>query len=80
MDSNASSLSAYSTQSGEEHQVRVPPSLIMAAFAPPEPGQPVIAEYSPALRLSALEDDAEQNRLSRASANSTASGGIGYAK
>ena len=79
MASDASTLSAYSTQSGEERQVRVPPSLIMAAFSRPAPDEPVIAEYTPATRLSAAEYE-DQNRLSRASANSNASGGVGVAK
>lgn len=80
--STASSVSVYSTQSGEERIMRVPPSLIMAAFSRPDAAHPVIAEYTPALRLSAAEYD-EQNRLSRASqgsASSQAEGGVGYAR
>ena len=80
--SNASSVSVYSTQSGEERLMRVPPSLIMAAFSRPDPTQPVIAEYTPVTRLSTIDYD-EPSRLSRISQTSSSSqtdGPIGYAR
>lgn len=76
--SNASSISMYSTQSGEERQMRVPPSLIMAALSPPDPSRPIIAEYTPVTRLSAAEYD-ERNRLSSVSSSSQPDG-VGFAK
>lgn len=70
--SKASSLSMYSTQSGEEHQQLVPPSLIMAAFRRPDPRRSYYAE-----RLSAApsaysldEGYTERNRLSNISSGS----------
>lgn len=66
-NSNASSLSAYSTQSGEERQMRVPPSLIMAALGRPDPPRAMM--YSAPSRLSAADSD-EPNRLSHISEGS----------
>lgn len=77
--SNASSVSMYSTQSGEERQIRAPPSLIMAALSQPDPSQPLIPEYTPAQRLSATEGD-DTNRLSHVSATSTSSREVGIAR
>lgn len=62
--------------------MRVPPSLIMAAFSRPDATHPVIPEYTPVTRLSATEYD-ERNRLSHASQGSTSSqtdGPVGYAR
>jgi len=77
--SNASSVSMYSTQSGEERQIRAPPSLIMAALNHPDPSQPLIPEYTPAQRLSTTESE-EPNRLSHVSATSTSSREVGIAR
>lgn len=68
--SKASSLSMYSTQSGEERQHLVPPSLIMAAFRRPDPRRPLVDRLSAA--PSAYEGSVfmEQNRLSNISAGS----------
>ena len=77
--STASTESMYSTQSGEERQIRVPPSLIMAALHHPDPSQPLIPEYTPAQRLSVAENE-EPNRLSHVSANSSSSREVGIAR
>ncbi|PSR75129.1 hypothetical protein PHLCEN_2v9314 [Hermanssonia centrifuga] len=69
--SNVSSASIYSTQSGEERQVRAPPSLIMAAFGRLDPRRPLSANYRPGsgLRHSVNMYD-DYNRLSQISAGS----------
>ena len=64
-----SSLSAYSAQSGEERQMRVPSSLIMAALERLDPRRPLSTGYRRAARHSvAMSDDL--NRLSQISAGS----------
>ena len=59
----------YSTQSGEERQQLVPPSLIMAALTRPDPRKPIVDRLSaaPGTFSGLLE---EQNRLSHISAGS----------
>ncbi len=71
--SKASSLSMYSTQSGEEHQQLVPPSLIMAAFRRPDPRRPLVDSMRHSFAPSAFSFDeavSERNRLSNISAGS----------
>lgn len=58
----------YSTQSGEERQQLVPPSLIMAALNRPDPQKPLVSRLSTA--PSAFDEYSEQNRLSHISAGS----------
>lgn len=88
-NSEASSLSMYSTQSGEEHQQLVPPSLIMAALNRPDPQRPLVNRQS--LVPSAVDEYSELNRLSHISAGSAhlqqpddladpPTGPVGYAK
>ncbi|KAI0340145.1 hypothetical protein BDW22DRAFT_1431181 [Trametopsis cervina] len=69
--SKASSMSVYSTQSGEEHQQLVPPSLIMAAFRRPDPRRPLVDRRSAAPSAYSFDEaDTEHNRLSNISAGS----------
>ncbi|KAI0086677.1 hypothetical protein BDY19DRAFT_995685 [Irpex rosettiformis] len=71
--SKASSLSMYSTQSGEEHQQLVPPSLIMAAFRRPDPRRPLVDSMRHSSAPSAFSFDesfSERNRLSNISSGS----------
>ena len=91
--STTSSASVYSTQSGEERQTVVPPSLIMAAFTPPSASRPLVDRRSVSRAPSAYHGtvtEEEQNRLSHISAGSahlqegsddsdSSPGAIGYA-
>ena len=68
--STVSTASMYSTQSGEEHQMRVPPSLIMAALGRLDPRRPLSATYRRSGRHSAATTNEDLNRLSQVSAGS----------
>ncbi|KAJ3554584.1 hypothetical protein NM688_g3033 [Phlebia brevispora] len=68
--STVSSISMYSTQSGEEHQMRVPSSLIMAALGRLDPRRPLSATYRRSARHSATTASDDFNRLSQISAGS----------
>ncbi|CCM06095.1 uncharacterized protein FIBRA_08342 [Fibroporia radiculosa] len=85
--SAASSISAYSAESGEERQTRVSTSLVMAALGHLDPRRSWLGNYLP---LSAnrhrANNDLERNRLSQMSEVSTYSQGdempsepVGYA-
>ncbi|KZT66723.1 hypothetical protein DAEQUDRAFT_767812 [Daedalea quercina L-15889] len=68
--SAASSMSAYSTESGEERQKRVSTSLVMAALGHLDPRRSWLGNYLPLSRRSRVMDDVEQSRLSTMSAAS----------
>ncbi|KAH9830962.1 uncharacterized protein C8Q71DRAFT_862098 [Rhodofomes roseus] len=68
--SAASSMSAYSTESGEERQKRVSTSLVMAALGHMDPRRSWLGNYLPLNRRSRAADDLEQSRLSTMSAAS----------
>lgn len=68
--SAASSMSAYSNESGEERQKRVSSSLVMAALGHLDPRRSFLGNYLPLNRRSRVADDLEQSRLSTMSAAS----------
>jgi len=68
--SAASSMSAYSTESGEERQKRVSTSLVMAALGHMDPRRSWLGNYLPLNRRSRAADDLEHSRLSTMSAAS----------
>lgn len=67
--STTSSVSVYSTQSGEERAALVPPSLIMAALSRPDPRKPLVDRVSTPPSAYVGEED-EVNRLSHISEGS----------